>query len=97
MCCYGVPAVAALVHYAIRKRRPAWGSQKHQQWLTLMLSGGAIFGIVDHLYHGELFLVGDDFAKDLLLGVLITTVILASWVIVVYKDKADISHPRKAV
>ena len=49
--------------------------------------GGAIFGIVDHLWNGELLLISEDIGYDLLLGAVITTVIFVFWGIMVYVDK----------
>lgn len=44
-----------------------------------MLYGGALFGVVDHLWNGELFLMGEAPLMDVLLGVTITAVIFAGW------------------
>jgi hypothetical protein len=46
-----------------------------------------MFGVVDHLWNGELFLIGKNIVSDLLLGVTITTVLFVSWAIVVALDK----------
>jgi hypothetical protein len=77
MVCYSVPLTAALVCYAFRKT----GRAEHQNYflLNLMLAGGAIFGVIDHLWNGELFLVSGDWLFDLALGVTITLAIIASW------------------
>lgn len=48
-----------------------------------MFYGGAIFGVIDHLWNGELFLVSENWVKDLLLGVVIAAAILAGWVITI--------------
>jgi hypothetical protein len=76
MVCYMVPlavAMIASVVWAARRRGPAgW-------WLNLLLYGGAIFGLVDHLWHGELFLISGTFVMDLALGAVITAVIFAGW------------------
>ena len=76
MVCYTIPLAAAIISSVV------WGIQKKGPagwWLNLLLYGGALFGIVDHLWHGELFLVGEAPLMDLLLGVAITTVIFGSW------------------
>ncbi len=44
-----------------------------------MLYGGALFGVVDHLWNGQLFLIGGAPLMDLLLGVTITAVIFGGW------------------
>jgi len=59
-----------------------WGSQRRGPagwWLNLLLYGSALFGLVDHLWHGELFLIGEAPLMDLFLGVTITAVIFGGW------------------
>jgi hypothetical protein len=59
-----------------------WGSQRRGPagwWLNLLLYGGALFGLVDHLWNGELFLLGEAPLMDLLLGATITAVIFGGW------------------
>ena len=87
MVCYTVPLIAALVHSGMRKKVTSLNKSAHHLWLSMLLAGGAIFGVVDHLWNGELFLIGKNIVSDLLLGVTITTVIFVSWVIVVALDK----------
>ena len=87
MVCYAIPTVAAIIHHVTRKNIVGWKTSIHQLWLTLLLVGGAIFGIVDHLINGELFLIGEDIGFDLLLGVTITIVTIAVWAIIVIVDK----------
>ena len=87
MVCYAVPAIAAVVHYATRKNIVSWKTSVHHFWLGLLLLGGAIFGIVDHLWNGELFLIGENIAFDLLLGVAITVSIFVVWAIIITFDK----------
>ncbi|OGS40410.1 MAG: hypothetical protein A3K77_02230 [Euryarchaeota archaeon RBG_13_31_8] len=86
MVCYAVPTVVAIIHYATRKNISSWKTSTHQLWLTLLLLGSAIFGVVDHLWNGELFLIGEDIGFDLLLGVVITIVTIAIWTILVIVD-----------
>jgi hypothetical protein len=95
MVCYAVPAIAAVVHYATRRNNISWKTSVHQIWLGLLLLGGAIFGIVDHLWNGELFLIGDNIVSDLLLGVAITVSIIVIWAIIVTLDKTANKTPVK--
>ena len=95
MVCYTVPAVAAIVHYGLRKTKSSWKKSTSQLWLSLLLSGGAIFGIVDHLWNGELFLFGENLILDLLLGVTITFTIIIAWFIVVNLKKTTLEKPLK--
>jgi predicted outer membrane lipoprotein len=87
MVCYAVPLVAALIHSGMRKKVTSWKHSTHHLWLGLLLAGGALFGVVDHLWNGELFLVGDNIVLDLMLGLTITVVIFAAWGIIVALDK----------
>ena len=89
MVCYAVPAVAAVIHYATRKNIKSLKTNTHQLWLNMLLAGGAIFGVVDHLWNGELFLIGENIRSDILLGVTITIVIFVVWAIVVTLDKTS--------
>ncbi len=73
--CYAVPAAGAAITSIV------WSRTKSIKvwWLNLMFIGGALFGIIDHLWNGELFMVSGDIAKDLLLGVTISAFILLFW------------------
>lgn len=76
MVCYTIPLVAAIISSI------AWGSQRRGPagwWLNLLLYGGAMFGLVDHLWNGELLLTGGAPLMDLLLGATITAVIFGGW------------------
>ena len=80
--CYLVPVGGAIISSLIwRKKRETkiW-------WLNLMFYGGALFGIVDHIWNGELFTSGN-IVKDLSLGVVISLSILVSWFIVLALNK----------
>jgi hypothetical protein len=87
MVCFAVPTVAAIIHHATRKNISSWKSSTYHLWLSLLLIGGAIFGIVDHLWNGELLLIGENTGYDLLLGAVITTLIFIVWAIIVFVDK----------
>ncbi len=81
--CYTVPIAGAVITSV------AWGRTKSIKlwWLNLMLYGGAIFGFIDHLWNRELFLISDNIAKDLLLGVTITVSILGMWGVMIILSK----------
>ncbi len=81
--CYTVPAVAAILTTFMRssnKKAPLF-------WLMLMFYGAALFGIIDHLWNGELFLVSEHWVKDLGLGVVITIAVILAWIGIVYLAK----------
>lgn len=76
MVCYMIPLAAAIISsivWSVRKKGPAgW-------WLNLLLYGGALFGVVDHLWNGQLFLIGEAPLIDMLLGATITAAIFGGW------------------
>lgn len=94
MVCYAIPTVAALIHYGSRKKVSSLRTSVHQKWLNLLLAGGALFGIVDHVWNGELFLIGNNIVSDLLLGTTITIVITFAWLVLVAFD--NLSHKKTA-
>ncbi|MBM3246440.1 MAG: hypothetical protein FJZ13_03815 [Candidatus Omnitrophica bacterium] len=81
--CYGVPAVGAIVTSVL------WNKTRNTRlgWLNLLFWGGALFGVIDHLWNKELFLISKNLASDLMLGAVITAVIFASWLFLVLADK----------
>ena len=83
--CYTAPLVGAIVTSV------AWGRTKSVKiwWLSLMFYGGALFGVIDHWWNGELFLISENIVSDLLLGVVITTLILVGWGITVFFSKIN--------
>ena len=77
--CYTIPLAGAVITSLAWKKTKAvkvW-------WLTLMFYGGALFGVIDHLWNGELFLISENIASDLLLGIVITGAIIISWAAIV--------------
>lgn len=73
--CHSVPLVASIITTAIwfKKRSP-------EVWhLNLMLYGACLFGVIDHLWNGEFFMVPANLGKDLSLGVVITAAVLGVW------------------
>lgn len=84
MTCYIVPTIAALISTGVWKFRH---TKKELLWLNLMMGGGAAFGIIDHLWNNELFLIGPNILNDLLLGFVITGVIFTAWLALVYASR----------
>lgn len=82
--CYTVPAVGAIVTSIL------WNKTKNIKigWLNLLFWGGALFGIIDHLWNKELFLISKNIVSDLMLGVVITAVIFTCWGVMVLAGKA---------
>jgi len=96
MVCYTIPTITAVVVHFIRGKKPSWKDSQKYKSLNLLLFGGAIFGIVDHLWNGELFLVGSDIVSDILLGFAITATILAAWGVMVYLEEMSKKSTSKA-
>ena len=85
MVCYIIPTTAAVIEF-IRNRKIK-EKTPHKNWLNLMFLGGALFGIIDHLWNGELFLISANWVMDLALGFTITGGIVGTWGLVVYMPK----------
>ena len=93
MVCYVVPVAAAILHYGLRKNVKRLDESPRQPWLTLLLAGGGMFGVIDHLWNGELFLIGPNLLSDLALGTAITVGIFCLWEILVVRDKITAKKP----
>ncbi len=76
MVCYVIPLAAGIITSVLWAKRN-WGPAGW--WLNLLLYGGAMFGFVDHLWAGELFLLGNSLGLDMLLGGTITATIFGGW------------------
>ena len=96
MVCYTVPMIAAIGHIIMRRNITSWKESAHHLWLSLLLGGGAIFGLVDHWWNGELFYIGDNIIMDLSLGIAITVTILVIRTIMFTLDKNKSKKPIKA-
>jgi len=92
MTCYVVPAAAAIIHFFMRKKFPGLKNNERHKWLNLLLAGGAIFGVVDHIWNGEFMLFGSGWLADLTLGITITTIIIAAWAFASYKSTLKLEH-----
>ncbi len=93
MVCYIVPVAAALLHHGIRKSNKKLDEDPRQSKLTLLLAGGGMFGVVDHLWNGALFSVGSNLFTDLALGTAITVGIFCLWEIITLKDRMASKKP----
>ena len=83
--CYTVPLVASFATTVLwqRKKEPKLWS------LNLMLYGAALFGVIDHFWNKELFLISDNLLSDLCLGFVITAGVFLVWfgIVVLPKTK----------
>lgn len=83
--CYTVPVAGAIVTSVL------WAKTKNIKilWLNLLFWGGALFGVIDHLWNGELFFFSNNIVSDLMLGITITLAIIVSWRIMVAVSKTS--------
>ncbi|MFC1754083.1 hypothetical protein ACFL96_11950 [Thermoproteota archaeon] len=85
MTCWVVPLIAAVFTLGIsrgfRLKNP------HNMWLILMFTGGGLFGVIDHLWYGELFVISKYWLADLALGGTITGGIFGGWSAIVFAPK----------
>jgi hypothetical protein len=95
MVCYVVPAAAAIIHYGLRKTKINWKKSTSHLWLSLLLFGGAIFGIVDHLWNGELLMFGENLLLDISLGIAITITIIVVWAVLISLNKRELKQMNK--
>jgi len=93
MVCYMIPMLVAFAHHASRKKIKRMNEDPHQLWLSMLLFGGASFGFIDHLWNGELFLIGSNLLADMVLGAVITLGIFCVWGIMVAVDRSSASRP----
>ena len=82
MVCYIVPTIAAIIEFVRGKKK-----DKYNHSLNLMFLGGTLFGIIDHLWNGELFIISQNWMIDLALGFTITGGIIGSWGMIVLSPK----------
>ena len=81
--CYLFPLTGAIITSVLCKK-----NKNFKLWqLNLMFFGGAIFGVVDHWWNGELFLISENLINDLLLGAAITLVIILFWLAIILLGK----------
>ena len=83
--CYAVPLTGAIITSFV------WSKKRDVQswWLSLILYGGALFGVIDHLWNGELFLISKNMTSDLLLGVAITAAMFLFWRLLLLAAKTN--------
>lgn len=93
MVCYIVPLVATALISVGRKtggKGLSIGHASYGLWLNIMMLGGAVFGLIDHMFTGELFVLTSMWMTDMAVGGAITAGITACWGVVVAMPK--ISH-----
>lgn len=95
MVCYLVPLGTAIGTWVMKRT----GKQKtgNISLLNTMLWGGSVMLVVDHLWNGELFLIGGNIGWDLALGVAMTGVVVAIWAIISFATKTTTSESTKTL
>lgn len=78
--CYTIPTAVWLILTIFRK----WRKGPELTWLYLLLFGATLFGLIDHLWNGEIFLIGENPLKDIALGIVITLAVLGVWGIMIF-------------
>jgi hypothetical protein len=88
MACFLAPTTAAIVTTVIRKKIPAG---YHINWLLMMLWGGVLMLLVDHVISGELvpyppFLTAgiDKIVPEVIaVGIPMTIIVFAAWIVMI--------------
>ena len=83
--CYTVPLIGAVATSILWKKKKS----AEMWWLNLMFYGAALFGVIDHLWNGELFLISENWLRDLCLGIVITAAIFVGWSIILVLTKRE--------
>ena len=78
-----MPLIATILSIDGRKVLSKTGIQS--LLLSVMLLGGAFFGVIDHLWNAELFLISTNWIMDMALGFTITAMIVASWWVITFR------------
>lgn len=86
MVCYSIVLGAAIVVHGLKNKMQS--RLPHTIVLSILLWGGAIALVVDHLMNGELFLISENVLWDLLVGIGMTTAIFAIWGLYVIISKS---------
>ena len=85
MVCYAVPLVATVILSACRRASASnWLRSAQGFWLNIMMLGGSVFGLVDHLFAGELFVLTSAWMTDIAIGGAITAGIAGCWGVLVF-------------
>ena len=102
MCCFVAPVAVATITTVVKKKIPA---KYHVEWLLLMLWGGNVMLIVDHIINGEVVPYFPFFTKSwsemwpeiLSVGMPMTIAIFAIWGAAVLGSNLAIKRNLKVV
>lgn len=88
MACFAAPATAAIVTTVLKKKIP---EKYHADWLFLMLYGGTLMLIFDHIVNGEIVSYYPFFTSSwskitheiFVTGIPMTIIVFSAWIIMV--------------
>ena len=81
MTCYVIPLATAIAMFIGRKKiQPRI---PHANLLNQLLAGGSIMLVIDHIWNGEFFLIGENVLMDLAFGFAMTLGVFIFWMIAV--------------
>ena len=85
--CYVIPLAAGAASTI------AWRNNRTVQmwWLVLMFYGAGLFGFIDHLWNGELFIISENWVKDLSLGFAISLAVFLAWKTILAVSEKNVS------
>ena len=86
--CYVVPLVIILIINGFEKHKKIFIA--HLDRLNLLMFGGVTMLVVDHLWNGELFLVGPNIIQDLALGFAMSGVVIIAWALIALIEKKQV-------
>lgn len=82
--------MATIISNGFRKAKKIQNNRLER--LNLLLLGGTVMLIVDHIWNGEILLAGKNIFKDLLLGLAMTGAIFIVWGLMILKNKKQLAQ-----
>jgi len=76
--CHLVPTTGAIVSSILYSKT----KQAKHGLLMILFIGSSLFGVIDHWWNGELFLVSENILSDLSLGITIALATVICWGII---------------
>ncbi len=83
--CFIVPLTITLIINGLKIAKKISISNLNR--LNFLMLGGVTMLVVDHLWNGELFLIGPNVIKDLILGVVMSVAVLSIWIMMIVYEK----------
>ena len=83
--CYVVPLAISLIINGLKIAKKI--SIPSLNRLNFLMLGGVTMLVIDHLWNGELFLLGQNIIKDLISGIIMSVAVLSIWIIMIVYEK----------